>query len=380
MKDAIYVVNPKTQKPVRVEAVSFAEIKVKERADLERWVLNHSEILGEPLLIITSEFAKFDKSSKRLDLLALDENATLTIIELKLDAAGTLADQQAIRYAAFCSTMTIEQVVELLAAAQKCSTDEAQQRICAFLKADELPELANEPRVILAAGSIDDQELTSTVLWLRRFGVNISCVELTPYRLPAANEVIVVPRIIIPLPETREYQVGVERKEAARIGKQKEQYANAALWKAVGEEFNKLKTPFRAPVGGNKSGSYMQIHVGIHRVHYEFCLRKRERSLDAALHFEFPGRNENARWLEHVKQQPLTAPDGLALEAAMWGQKWAQVMFRVPYDGNQPDLDQIQQVARAMKSLIEQTWPVIQQARTDSNVVRDDRDPSPRSG
>jgi hypothetical protein len=369
MKDAIYIVNPKTQKPARVESVSFAEIKVKERADLERWVLNHSEILGEPLLIITSEFAKFDKSSKRLDLLALDENATLVVVELKLDATGTLADQQAIRYAAFCSTMTIEQLVELLAAAQKCSHDEAQARICNFLKSDELPELANEPRIILAAGSIDDQELTSTVLWLRRFGVNISCVELTPYRLPSSDEVIVVPRVIIPLPETREYQVGVERKEAARIGKQKEQYANAALWKAVGEEFNKLKTQFRALVSGNKTGSYMQITVGIHRVHYEFCLRKRERSLDAALHFEFSDRNENARWLECVKQKGFTAPDNLASEAAMWGQKWAQVMFRVPYAGNQPRLDEIQRVASAMKSLIEQTWPAVQQFSRDSEAA-----------
>ena len=64
--------------------------------------MDRPEVLGEPLLLITSEF---EESDKRLDLLLLDRSARLVVAELKLDASGTLADQQAIRYAAFCSTI-----------------------------------------------------------------------------------------------------------------------------------------------------------------------------------------------------------------------------------------------------------------------------------
>ena len=121
MADNIFLVNQETGEPEKVERVPFAEIDIKERGDLEKWIINNPELLGEDLLIITSEFDKFDKTHRRLDLLALDPNlpsdsrAFLVIIELKLDANRSLADQQAIRYAAFCSTMKMDDIVKLLA-------------------------------------------------------------------------------------------------------------------------------------------------------------------------------------------------------------------------------------------------------------------------
>jgi hypothetical protein len=205
---------------IKIEPVSFADIGIKEREDLEQWVIDHPELLGEDLLVITSEFDRFDKTRRRLDILALDSNLSadskgvLVVIELKLDANRSLADQQAIRYAAFCSTMSMEDITALLAKRIKTTFVEASTRICEFLKMDELPKLSNHPRIILAAGSLDDSELTSCVLWLRTFGIDISCVELTPYRLPT-SETILVPRTIIPLPEAIEYIISVEQKEAA---------------------------------------------------------------------------------------------------------------------------------------------------------------------
>jgi hypothetical protein len=169
MTDAIYLVDAKTKAPVRVERVSFASIGVKERQNLEQWVIAHPELMGEPLLVITDEFNRFDRSNKCLDVLAIDGNGVLVIIELKLDVAGSYADLQAIRYAAFCSTMTMQDVIELFTLHQGISKDDAEKALLEFLDRDELAELGDRPRVILAAGSIDDQEITSCVLWLRRF-------------------------------------------------------------------------------------------------------------------------------------------------------------------------------------------------------------------
>lgn len=161
MKDPIYVVDPRTKTTVEVAPTTFAALNIKERQDLQSWLMNKPEVLGEPLLLITSEYDRFDKSDKRLDLLLLDKRGTIVVAELKLDASGSLADQQAIRYAAFCATMTMEDVVPLLVQTEGSSTEVASSRICEFLQADELPELNGEPRVILVAGSFNDQEITA---------------------------------------------------------------------------------------------------------------------------------------------------------------------------------------------------------------------------
>src|SRR5690348_4083303 len=64
-----------------------------------RWRLgcrasDNPSMLGEDLLIVSSEFRKFDKSKVRPDVLALSRNGQLVIVELKRDAAGTSADLQ----------------------------------------------------------------------------------------------------------------------------------------------------------------------------------------------------------------------------------------------------------------------------------------------
>lgn len=249
MSDNLYMVDPQTRRLGSVEPVSFAEIGIRERADLEAWVCHEPRVLGEDLLVLTSEFARFDRSDRRLDVLALDKDGVLVVVELKLELTGAPADQQAIRYAAFCSTMTMADAVGALAAFRKIGTEDAEKTIREFLELDELPELGDRPRVILAAGSLDDQELTSVVLWLRSFGIDITCVELTPYRLPGDGRMILVPRVIIPLPETKEYVVSVEKKSVA---------AEAASYARQGARNRRFWTGLLARAG-DKSQTHARI-------------------------------------------------------------------------------------------------------------------------
>ncbi|MGW8258339.1 MAG: hypothetical protein ACWGMZ_12705 [Thermoguttaceae bacterium] len=79
MGDFIYIVNPVTGKLTKVLPVSFSEIGVKERQNLEEWVIANPDMLGEDLLVITSEFSSFDKSSRRIDILALDKRSGRTV-------------------------------------------------------------------------------------------------------------------------------------------------------------------------------------------------------------------------------------------------------------------------------------------------------------
>jgi Domain of unknown function (DUF4268) len=209
----IIVTDRDTKTPRTVEALTFEELDIQELNDLEEWIKSNTDILGSRLLLITSEFDEFDKSHKRLDLLALDQQKKLVVIELKRDATGTLADLQAIRYAAFCSTLIFDEMVRLRAKYAKTTIDNARKEIQDFVEDQGFSKLDNRPRIILAAGAFEDQELTSCVLWLRSFGVDISCVEVTPYRISDGGQLVLVPRVVIPLPKEADYIVQIEKKE-----------------------------------------------------------------------------------------------------------------------------------------------------------------------
>lgn len=363
MSESIYIIDPKNKKPVRIKPISFGEIGIRERADLEEWVIANPEMFGEPLLVITSEFSRFQGSSRRLDVLALDMQGVLTIIELKLDVAGSLADQQAIRYAAFCSSMTMAEVVELYAKFHGVNGEDAEKSILAFLspeqQLDELPELDDRPRIILAAGSMDDQELTSCVLWLRKFGVDITCVEITPYRMPESDHILLNPRIIIPLPEAKEYLVRTEQKEVAKVIRQRDEQGTENLWGRLRAAFEQHNPAF--PASRVKKGRYMKVLINNSEIHYEWNLRKREARLDVAIHFESDDRDTNLRRLAEVAKHESRIREGIDLEysSASWGKYWAQLMFRVPYTGLSPDETVIDTAATMMIKLIERTYPVL---------------------
>ena len=73
MGNEIIVLDPIAGQSKTIGPLTFSELKMKERQDLEKWIESNPDILGVKLLIVTSEYDKFDNSEKRLDLLALDE-------------------------------------------------------------------------------------------------------------------------------------------------------------------------------------------------------------------------------------------------------------------------------------------------------------------
>ena len=75
----MFLIDKENKKAVSLEKKSFSELKLSERYDLQEWIAGNPRILGENLLIIQKEFAGFDDTSERLDLLALDENGKLEV-------------------------------------------------------------------------------------------------------------------------------------------------------------------------------------------------------------------------------------------------------------------------------------------------------------
>ena len=194
----------------------FKSHHVLERKDIEVWVEKYPDILGEELLIISTEYDKFDKTNKSLDLLAIDKKGNLVIIELKRDDSGKTHELQAVKYAAYCSTLTLQEVSnEYLRyenkKGNKIDIETAKKQIVEFIDDVEFEELNDKPRIILVSKEYQT-EVTSTALWLRKFNIDISCVKLTPYEI-TKDKLAFESNIIIPLPDAEEYIIRTEKKD-----------------------------------------------------------------------------------------------------------------------------------------------------------------------
>jgi len=200
---------------IEVSQASFADLKIKERGDLQRLLRTQIDVLGDDLYVLAEEFGDWEESSRRIDLLALDKEANLVVIELKRTKDGGHMELQAIRYASMISTMTLERAVEIHAAFleqinQPCA--EAESRILEFLDWETKDEgsFAEDVRILLVSEDFG-KELTTAVLWLRDREIDIRCLRLRPYK--HGEKIFIDVQQIIPLPEAVEYQVQVREKE-----------------------------------------------------------------------------------------------------------------------------------------------------------------------
>ncbi|MGT0149046.1 hypothetical protein ACT691_02155 [Vibrio metschnikovii] len=122
---------------------------------------------------------------------------------------------KALRYAAMISTMTFDKACDYYAqypARRRPETD-AREAILEFVDLDEnsLDDFGNDVRIVLASADFG-KELTTSVLWLRDKGIDISCVRLTPYRYKEDYRSTL--NRIIPVHEVEEYRVKFREKRA----------------------------------------------------------------------------------------------------------------------------------------------------------------------
>ena len=202
---------------------SFTELNFGERLHLQEWIAKNPSSLGEELLIIQKEYAGFDKTNERLDLLALDKEGALVIIENKLDDSGKDVTWQAIKYASYCSGFSKESIVKIY---QKYLDDidpgvNAEKKIREFLekKDDEINEELElnkvlTQRIILVAAKFRP-EVTSTVLWLLNFNVQLKCFQATPYSMK--DEIFLKIEQVIPTPADEEFIMKATEKNLDNI-------------------------------------------------------------------------------------------------------------------------------------------------------------------
>ncbi len=222
---------------------SFTELKLREREHLQEWLANQPDALGEELLIIQKEFAGFDKTHERLDLLALDKDGNLVVIENKLDDSGRDVTWQALKYTAYVSGLTKTDIVDIYQQYldRHVGGGNAADRICEFMEmeVEELEEKVlnpgNDQRMIFVAAKFRP-EVTATILWLLSRGIRAHCFKATPYAF--GDELMLDIQQIIPPPEAADYMIRISNKdneEKARQNTTQEKRRKRRLdfWEAV---------------------------------------------------------------------------------------------------------------------------------------------------
>lgn len=298
---------------------SFADLGLREREHLQEWIAHLPSALGEDLLIVEKEFAGWDHTQERLDLLALDGEGRLVIVENKLDDSGRDVIWQALKYAAYCSTLQTEEIVGMVQRHHGlASREEAAGKIAEFLADGDAEDLTLNPadsqRVVLIAASFR-REVTATALWLLGKGVDVACHEVTPYQSDGALYLDI--RQIIPTPETEDYMIRVKRKTLADGGGAEEGARHRRrrdYWTALLEEAAARGVRSLARRSSGKD-NWMTVACGITGVQFSMVITDR----DARCQFEFltPDKALNKRLFDHAQSHADTIASAFE-EEVVW--------------------------------------------------------------
>ncbi|MDK3256600.1 MGMT family protein [Blastococcus capsensis] len=200
---------------------SLREVDLEERAHLQEWVLDQPQVLGDDVLIVTSEFDRWTgqdgtRARDRLDVLGLDSSGRLVVAELKRDDSGGDVHLQAITYAALVSRFTLETLADAYAQyrtrrGEPLTIAEAADRIAEHVGGDLDPDVLRRPRLVLIAGSFPRQ-VTHTAVWLSEMGVDISLISVTVWRVE--GRLVAGFTKVYPTAEVEEFTLAPVRAEA----------------------------------------------------------------------------------------------------------------------------------------------------------------------
>lgn len=247
-------------KLMAMERTTFAWQGLRERRDMQSMLKERIEVISPDTLIVAEEFGEWEDSRRRIDLLGIDRNANLVVVELKRTEDGGHMELQAIRYAAMVSTLTFEKLVPIYAKflADNGLKKDATESLLEFLDWNEPDEeqFGQSVKIVLASAEFS-RELTTAVMWLNEYGLDIRCVRMHPYVDGDHTYLDVQP--VIPIPEVADYQVRIrEKKQKERESRETARDTTRYDITVCGKEFpaqGKRWLMFRAISGALASGA-----------------------------------------------------------------------------------------------------------------------------
>lgn len=190
------------------------------------------------LMVLACEYSNWSDASRRIDVLAIDEDQNLVVVELKRTKDGGHAELQALRYAAMLSTHTFGHVVDALfkhryKTDKEATREKAQADLLEFfgLVDESEVKLSEMPRIMLISQSYST-EITTTVLWLRdHTDIDISCYTVALY--PYGDKFALYFDLLLPLPEQASYLVKVRNKNIAEAKQAEAVQRQQSAWRIL---------------------------------------------------------------------------------------------------------------------------------------------------
>ncbi|HEX41052.1 MAG TPA: hypothetical protein ENN81_03220 [Phycisphaerales bacterium] len=170
-------VNRAKKELVKLDKSSLSDSGLTEPYDLQRMILNSPEAffaeMEEKLLLIGDEVRAAAFVEDRIDLLAVDQQGSLVVIELKRNS-HKLHLLQALAYASMVSKWERGEIIAQEQRFKGLSEEEAEQEMAEFLLED-AGSLNDSQRIILIAEDFE-YEVLVTAEWLTEvYGLDIRC-------------------------------------------------------------------------------------------------------------------------------------------------------------------------------------------------------------
>ena len=310
----------------------FSELGFKERQHLQQWIAESPEILGEELLIIQQEFDGFNDTNERLDLLALDKEGNIVVIENKLDDAGRDVTWQVLKYASYCSTLTKENIRKIYQdyLDKRGTAEQATEKISDFFDNKEYEEIPlnqrQTQRIMMVAGNYR-KEVTSTVLWLLNYKLQVQCFKASIYSL--GEELILDVEQIIPTKDAADYIISMADKTQEDLSTQAElrtrHHIRLDFWNLL-LPLLKGKTPIYQNISPSKDHWLSSGGTGISGVYYNFLITRSYAGIELAI--ARSSKEENKTFFDELIKQKESIEQKLGKELS-WERLDDKKMSRV---------------------------------------------------
>jgi alkylated DNA nucleotide flippase Atl1 len=230
--DQLFTVDGSSATPV--PSTWLAAEGLLERQHLQEWVINNPRVLGESVLVITSEYDRWADTDgvparDRLDVLGLDATGRLVVVELKRGTADRDVHLQAITYAALVSRFDLETLTEahrdfLVRRGESVDLDTCRRMLLDHVEGDWSQELIQRPRQVIIATEFPKQ-VTHTVVWLSEMNLDIDLIQVSLWKV--GGQLIAGFAKVYPTPEVEEFTLAPARAEAKAAVQKLEEYSRA---------------------------------------------------------------------------------------------------------------------------------------------------------
>ncbi|MFE9658391.1 endonuclease NucS domain-containing protein [Micromonospora sp. NPDC006431] len=208
-EELLFTVDGATAVPA--QRISLAEAGLLERQHLQQWVIDHPELIGAGVKVVTFEYGKWvsaggTATADRLDVLGLDRTGRLVVVELKRDRAPDTVTMQAINYAAMVRRFSLDDLADVHAAHLGGSTT-AEEALVQLMEWAEgvSDETLGPPRIVLMAADFGPT-VTNTALFLYEAGIDIRLVRYQLYQTAAGEKVLSVAQLL-PVPDAEDFMI-----------------------------------------------------------------------------------------------------------------------------------------------------------------------------